>query len=127
MTRLLQEANKGDKEIFVETGLDLIAGDRIALLATSYKYEAGEDFIITSYDNVTGKIVLEHEVHYNHWGASESTASTYNGIDIRGEVILLSRNIQIVGEDIESWGCQMVTSDTVEYDAITDSLKFRTG
>lgn len=34
--------------------------------------------------------------HY-HWGASTSTASKYNGVDIRGEVILLTRNIQIIG------------------------------
>jgi len=58
MTRLHQEANKGDTEIFVETGLDLVEGDRIALAATSYKQEAGEDFTISSYDTTTGKIVL---------------------------------------------------------------------
>jgi len=105
MTRLHAEANKGDKEILVETGLDLVAGDRIALAATSFKYEAGEYFTISSYDGETGKITLEDEVHYNHWGAPQSTAETYNGVDIRGEVLILSRNIQISGEDIESWGC----------------------
>lgn len=34
---------------------------------------------------------------------------------MRGEVILLSRSIVIAGEDIESWGGQIVTSDTVEF------------
>jgi hypothetical protein len=67
------------------------------LTATSYKFEAGEDFTITSYNNETGKIVLGNAVHYNHWGAAESTADTYNGVDIRGEVLILSRNIKIVG------------------------------
>jgi len=33
---------------------------------------------------------------------------------MRGEVILLSRNIVIDAEDIESWGGQIVTSDTQE-------------
>lgn len=93
MTRLHAEANKGDTEILVETGLDLVAGDRIALAATSFKFEAGEYLIISSYDAETGVITLEDEVHYNHWGAPESTADTYNGIDIRGEVLILSRNI----------------------------------
>jgi len=35
---------------------------------------------------------------------------------MRGEVLLLSRNIKIDAEDIESWGGQFVTSDTVEPD-----------
>lgn len=33
---------------------------------------------------------------------------------MRAEVILLTRNVRIVGEDIDSWGGQIVTSDTVE-------------
>jgi hypothetical protein len=116
MTRLHQEANKGYTEIYVDKDLDLVEGDRIALAATSYKSAAGEYFTIASYESDSGKILLTEEVHYNHWGAAESTAETYNGVDIRGEVLILSRNIQISGEDIESWGCQMVTSDTIEFD-----------
>ena len=127
MTRLHQEANRGDTEIFVAPGLDLVEGDRIALAATSYKQEAGEYFTISSYDSETGKIVLTEQVNENHWGAPESTAETYNGIDIRGEVLILSRNIQISGEDIESWGCQIVTSDTIEFDTTTLEMKERFG
>lgn len=33
---------------------------------------------------------------------------------MRGEVVLLTRNVRIVAEDIESWGGQIVTSDTQE-------------
>jgi hypothetical protein len=44
---------------------------------------------------------------------------------MRGEVILLSRSIIIAGEDIESWGGQIVTSDTQEvYDG---TITFRSG
>lgn len=35
---------------------------------------------------------------------------------MRAEVILLTRNIKIQGNDVESWGCQMVTGDTIEAD-----------
>jgi len=48
--------------------------------------------------------MLTTPLKYHHWGASESTANNYNGADMRGEVILLSRSIVIAGEDIESWG-----------------------
>jgi hypothetical protein len=33
---------------------------------------------------------------------------------MRGEVVLLTRNIKIVGNDTEEWGGQIVTSDFVE-------------
>jgi hypothetical protein len=35
---------------------------------------------------------------------------------MRGEVLLLTRNILIQGEDVDSWGCNIVTSDVVEFD-----------
>jgi hypothetical protein len=64
--------------------------------------------------------------HY-HWGASASTADNYNGVDIRGEVLLLTRNIQIIGEDIESWGGQIVTSDTIDGFNTDGTIKMRSG
>jgi len=53
--------------------------------------------------------------HY-HWGAAESTGAKYNQVDMRAEVMLLSRNIKIVGEDVEAWGGQIVTSSMIEPD-----------
>lgn len=37
---------------------------------------------------------------------------------MRGEVYLLTRNVKISGEDIEAWGCQIVTSDFVEISGV---------
>ena len=105
MTRLLREVAKGDEEILVETGLDLVEGDRIALAATGYAQDAGEDNFVESYDPDYGVLKLTSPLRYYHWGASESTADDYNGVDMRGEVLILSRNLKVVGEDVESWGC----------------------
>ena len=33
---------------------------------------------------------------------------------MRGEVIMLSRNIKIIGQDIENWGGHIITADTAE-------------
>jgi hypothetical protein len=71
---------------------------------------------LTSYTSATGVAVFATPLNHYHWGQSTSTASSYNGVDIRGEVLLLSRNIKIAGEDIEAWGGQIVTSDTIEGD-----------
>ena len=39
-------------------------------------------------------------------------------MDMRGEVIMLSRNVRIVGNDTEAWGCQVVTSDFLEENGV---------
>jgi hypothetical protein len=127
MTRLHQEANKEDTEIWVEPGLDLVPGDWIALAPTALKFDASESQVVAAYDAETGKITLEDRIKYNHFGAPESTEGKYNGVDIRGEVLILSRNVRIVGQDIWSWGCQIVTSDIMEFDLATGDIKNRAG
>jgi len=127
MTRLLRPANRGDTQILVEAGLDYTAGDRLALLPTSYIADAQDDTVVSNYDATTGLVTLNTPLNYYHWGANSSTAPDYNGVDMRGEVLLLSSNIRIMGEDIESWGCQIVTSDSVEVDPATGAIVTRTG
>jgi hypothetical protein len=103
-SRLHMEAKKGDKKILIAKGMDIVAGDRLALLPTSFDNMASDDVFVTSYDNETGKTEIDRELDYYHWGHHESKADKYNGADMRGEVLLLTRNIVIKGEDIESWG-----------------------
>jgi len=61
--------------------------------------------------------VLDRKLEFYHWGAKASTANVY-GADLRGEVLVLTRKIVIRGQDIESWGGQIVTSDTVEINTL---------
>jgi hypothetical protein len=51
LTRLHTEVFKDSTEITVESGLDWVAGDRIAFAPTSYVYTAFEDNIVTAYDS----------------------------------------------------------------------------
>jgi len=122
IARLHATANKGDTSITIDANLDIVPGDRLALAATSLAHLASDDAIVVSYDNSTGVTVLNTPLNFTHFGAAVSTASKYNGVDIRGEVMLLTRNIVIKGEDVETWGGQIVTSDTIEGD-----LTVRTG
>jgi len=114
-TRLFSEAIKGKNTFMVAPGLDWKAGDRIALAPTSFAHAATDDLFISSYDAATGKVTTNTSVGFYHWGQPNSTASTY-GADIRGEVMLLTRNILIRGEDIEAWGCNILTGDLIEAD-----------
>lgn len=103
--RLRAEVHKNDAQILIDTGLDLVPGDRLALFPTSYVPNAVDDVFVRSYNNETGLVTLNRTLNYYHFGAPESTASNYSGVDIRGEIILLTRNVLIEGTDDEAWGC----------------------
>jgi cell migration-inducing and hyaluronan-binding protein len=117
MTRLLKPVAAGASTIYVEKNLDWVAGDQIALAPTNLKYKESDYAIITSYDSETGTVQLDRTLTYGHWGKDTSTADYY-GVDMRGEVALLSRNIKIQGEDIESWGGQIITGDFIEENGV---------
>lgn len=88
----------------------------IGLAPTTMNWFETDYAIITSYDNATGLVVLDRQLTYYHWGQAQSTGVDYSGLDMRGEVVLLSRNIKIVGNETEDWGAQILTSDFVEGD-----------
>ena len=66
---------------------------------------------------MTGLLVVDEPFKYYHFGQDQSTANEYNGVDTRGEVRLLSRNVRIVGnDDGDKWGCHILTMDRTEFD-----------
>lgn len=113
-TRLVETANPGDTSIWVPDDEDLgwVQGDFIGLAPTNFIREELDYAEIDSYDASTGEIVLKEALLFRHFGYQTSTEDMY-GVDIRGEVALLSRNIKIVGTDVQSWGGQVVTSDNM--------------
>lgn len=114
MARLLVEGNKGDTKLKVEAGLDWVAGDELAFAPTSYKPDAASYKKIKSYDIETGDLVLTSGLDFYHFGAAESTSEKY-GLDMRGEVLLLSRNIKIQGTTEDNWGAQILNGDASEF------------
>lgn len=113
-TRLLKTGNPKDLTIQVEAGLSWKENDTVALPSTNIRWSEIDFAVIKSYDNATGVITLDRPLSNYHWGSSESTAAQYSGIDMRGEVMLLTRNIKVKGNDTDDWGCQIVTSDFEE-------------
>jgi len=105
MTRLTKPAVAGDTTITIDKkNVDLKEGDRIALAPTSVTYNEGETRNVASYDASTGVVTLDEALKWYHFGAEESTANLYNGVDMRGEVLSLSRNIKIIGTEVDDWG-----------------------
>jgi hypothetical protein len=58
LTRLRAECSMDETVIYVEPGLDWVAGDRIALGPTSFTHDRSEDNFVTAYDSGTGKVTL---------------------------------------------------------------------
>jgi hypothetical protein len=96
MTRLRETALQGRFDFKVEAGLDIVPGDLLELLATDYDHKACENITVVSYDSSTGVVVASSELKKSHWGAPISTAAEYSGVDMRGEVLILSRNIKVM-------------------------------
>ena len=90
-TKLAQTAPRGANQITVLDAPDWRVGDRIVLASTDYNPEQAEVHIIRAISGNT--ITLEGQLRYPHFGAI-----TF-GVDQRGEVGLLSRNILIRGDD----------------------------
>lgn len=95
-------------------GLGLVTGDSLGFAASDARSSHSDYALVSSYDNVTGQLVLDRPLTHYHYGASQSTGADFNGVDMRGEVYILSRNVKIQGEDSDGWGCQIVTSDELE-------------
>ena len=119
MSRLKQTVYKGGKHFMVSEGLDWVAGDQIALLPTATQHHHTEYHTLAAYDPETGLAEIDDTLEYYHWGAMKSTGDKYEGVDMRGEVLMISRNVRIVGNDTDSWGGQVIVADNLEFETMT--------
>lgn len=116
MVRLAEAVSAGKSSIKVDvssttlykTGdgtLDLVKGDVIALAATGFEYNTGEKFTVESMTLNTEKTIatikFSGTTEFYHYGRATSTGDLYNGVDMRGEVLVFSRNVKIIGEEID--------------------------
>lgn len=59
--------------------------------------------------------MLTAALDFYHFGAPSSTGTDYQGVDMRGEVILLTRNVKIQGDMTENdYAGQFVTADAFQ-------------
>ena len=121
---MLESAYKGNETIQVATGLDWVIGDEIALITSAIEAFNSEHFFIDDYDPLTGVVTLDHEVDFFHWGDfDDDEAKNFGGLDMRSEVLMLTRNVQILAstEDIsyslkDAWGRRVLVADFYERD-----------
>ncbi|EAR99597.2 IPT/TIG domain protein (macronuclear) [Tetrahymena thermophila SB210] len=114
VARLTNPLNPGSTTINVSDATGWQVGDKIAIAPTQLDGTQNEEFTITA---VTGnKVTLNAPAKYYHYGASGVTLSeTWDSytqqLDLRAQVVYLSRNIRIIGSTPTSgiaWGCRVL-------------------
>lgn len=123
LTRLTQSLYPGQDQLFTEAGLDFVNGDKLGLPATNNDPYQSETVTVESYDSMNGIVKLTEAAKGYHFGAFASTADNYKGLDMRGEILLLSSNVNVTAStDAESmtlayphpFGCQILVADFFE-------------
>jgi len=94
-TRLASTAPAGALEITLEKEPDWHAGDRIVLTATDFDPAQYDEPIISAVNGQ--RVTLAAPLRYSHWGIKQTVAG--KTVDERGEVGLLTRNVQFRGDD----------------------------
>ena len=119
-TRLLRTAYAKTDYLVVEPFLDWQIGEMIVIAPTNMRTMDKDTCTIKTYNPKTGELTCEDNLSGFHFGAQESTVDEW-GVDMRAEVALLSRNIEINAsqDDIshtlrEPWGCRILVSDFIE-------------
>lgn len=121
-TRLLNSIDDGMTEFYVDTGMDWQAGEEFAVLTNTLSNTHTEYFTIQDYNSLTGMVTVTQAAQHYHFGAL-SVSTRYNGLDIRAEVVLLTRNVKITGYDEDGWGGQIVTGDLYDFNAGTPVMR----
>jgi len=95
MTRLTAIANVGATSIAIDSALTAgwKVGDQIGLAGSSYSINEQEIVTILSISGST--INFSPALQFKHYGSSDDAKYLIEGIDMRTEVLLLTRNIRI--------------------------------
>ncbi len=95
----------------VDRALAWKAGDLLGFAPTSFSVNEYEEHKIHSYDIMTGDLVLEgNGLQYHHFGQADSTTTSHNGAEMRGEIYWLSRRIKVRATD-NGWAGQVNVFD----------------
>jgi len=109
--------------VIVPAGLDWQIGEQIVIAPTNMRTMDTDICTITDYNIGTGRLTCEETIMGYHYGDDQSTAADFDGVDMRAEVALLSRNIEITGSNDQShtatepWNCRILVADFFEQNA----------
>jgi len=121
-TRLAAKANVGDTTItIVDTPTSWKVGDQLGIAPSGRDYTQRDAVTIQS---ISGNVVtLQAPILFEHYGAASHDPTVSGGIDIRAEVIHLTRNIKVTGTNQDRWGAHVVTAHNKDSQFLNGQLK----
>ena len=111
-SRLGGKVVKGDSFFYVyEKGLDWNVGDELVVAASSQSHLEREKVVIKQIieGSTNTEIKIEGTFEYNHYGGTQKNQTSKGEIDVRAEVGNLTRNVKIVSDLTDKWGCTVLT------------------
>jgi parallel beta-helix repeat protein len=108
-TRLANTANAGQSWILLaDEPTDWAVGDELGITPSGRDYTQRDFAIIQGIDGKN--ITLTQGLAYTHYGSASASDSDTSNIDIRAEVVHLTRNIKVQGTNEDKWGAHVVTA-----------------
>ena len=91
---------------------DWKTGDVLGIAPSGRDWQQRDKCVIANISSST--ITCNQSMTYAHYGAATHDPSESGDIDIRAEVVHLTRNLKVKGEDKDRWGGQIVTGNTLD-------------
>nr|XP_009292515.1 fibrocystin-L isoform X2 [Danio rerio] len=112
-TKLASTSQAGNSTLSLQESVDWKAGDKILLSTTSYDPWQTEIRTIAAVSDYGRTLTLDQPLTYTHIGESYSVPGTSRSYQLAGNVALLTRNIQIIGQEYpdmftESYGARVL-------------------
>ena len=105
----------GDLDILVDGDVsEWKVGDEIVIAPTGLSPSDHEYRVITAINSQ--QITLNKTLEMYHYGSSDLSEYRINGYDIRGEIMHMTRNIKIIGTNVDDWGCHILAHDFTDVD-----------
>lgn len=115
-SRLASSITAGSRSLtLIDPPDDWQVGDELGIAPSGREYSQRDRCTITGISGNT--ITCSAAFSYNHYGAASLDSTKHGDIDIRAEVIHLSRNVKVIGNNVDRWGGQIVTgkADDVQF------------
>ena len=112
-TRLAETAQAGQSYIIlVDDPTDWAVNDELGIAPSGRNYEERDFAVIQSING--NNVTLQEPLQYTHYGAASINSGESSTIDIRTEVVHLTRNIKVQGSNVDRWGGHIVTAHNLD-------------
>ena len=120
-TRLAETAPAGQSYIILtDDPTDWAVNDELGIAPSARNYEERDFAIIQSIDGKN--VTLQQPLQYTHFGAASINPEESSTIDIRTEVLHLTRNVKVQGSNVDRWGGHIVTAHNLDVGFLAGQL-----